>query len=429
MPNVLTRARSWLSAQLRAPLTPAPSSGGWWPVVRESFPGSWQQNVELTVENILNNPIVFRCISLIATDIGKLPLRLVALDDDGIWQETSSPAFSPILRRPNRYQSMPLFLEAWIWSKLLFGNTYILKERDDRHVVKALYVLDAQRVMPLVAPDGSVYYELQQNDLAGVPQGTVVVAASEMIHDRWNCIFHPLVGVSPLYACGGAAIQGVQIQNNSTAHFANGSRPDGVITIPGDITREKLQQVVADWKEAHAGAKQGSVGALPLGMKYESIGSNAVDSQLTEQAGLSMKTIAGCLGVPISMVDSSIQPPYADREASQLQYRSQGLQTHLVGIETAMDDGLELPTPYGTEFDSDDLIWLDTSSRTKAAHDGIAAGALSPNEARYKYYGLGPVAGGDTPYLQQQYWSLEAAAAREAAPPPAPQPPPPAEPA
>ena len=48
------------------------------------------------------------------------------------------------------------------------------------------------------------------------------------------------------------------------------------------------------------------------------------------------------------------------------------------GIERALDEGLELPAPYGTEFDIDDLIWFDTATRTKAAHDAIAAGVLYP---------------------------------------------------
>ena len=60
---------------------------------------------------------------------------------------------------------------------------------------------------------------------------------------------------------------------------------------------------------------------------------------------------------------------------------------------------------------------MDTATKTKAANDAIGSGAMSPNEAREKLLGLEPVAGGDTPYLQQQYQSLEAAAKRDNAPP------------
>ena len=403
---LLDRLRAVFSPGPRAP---AAGTGGYWPVVRESYTGAWQHNDEIRLEVALANPVVFRCVSLIASDIGKLPLRLVAVDANGIWHETTSPAFSPVLRKPNSYQTTGQFLETWMISKLLYGNTYVLKDRDARGVVTALYVLDPCRVKPLVSPDGAVYYELQTNELAGIVGTVLVVPAKEIIHDRWNCAFHPLVGLSPLYACGGAASQGLAMQAASTTFFSSGGRPSGMLIAPTEIDPQTAQRLSETWHALGAG-KTAIVGN---GMKYEAVGSSAEESQWIEQAGWTAKTIAGCFGVPISMVDSSQQPPYANSEASALQYHSQCLQTHLTAIEVALDFGLELPAPYGTEFDLDDLIWMDTATKTKAAHDAIGAGAMTPNEARRKYFGLGPVPGGDTPYLQQQYVSLEELANRD----------------
>ena len=128
-------------------------------------------------------------------------------------------------------------------------------------------------------------------------------------------------------------------------------------------------------------------------------------------------------------------PPYANIEPLLQQYYSQCLQSLIVSLEKSLDEGLGIDAPidghqYGTEFDIDDLIWMDTATKTAAAKDGIGGGALSPDEARKKYYGLGAMPRGDTPYLQQQYYSLGALAARDAADPfakpptPAPTPPP-----
>ena len=74
-----------------------------------------------------------------------------------------------MLRQPNRYQTIVKFVEQWITSKLTAGNAYVLKQRDERGVVSALYVLDPARVTPLIAPDGAVYYGLKRDDLTGVP--------------------------------------------------------------------------------------------------------------------------------------------------------------------------------------------------------------------------------------------------------------------
>jgi hypothetical protein len=99
-------------------------------------------------------------------------------------------------------------------------------------------------------------------------------------------------------------------------------------------------------------------------------------------------------------------------------YHSLCIQSLLTNFETTLDEGLGLAMPingtqYGTEFDIDDLIWMDTGTKTKAAADAIGAGAMSPDEARERYFGLGPVEGGDTPYMQQQMFSLKALAKRD----------------
>jgi HK97 family phage portal protein len=405
--GVLTTVRSRLAAML------APVSGrAWMPVVREPYTGAWQLNAEpITLETGLSNPTVFRCVSLIAGDISKTPLRLVAVDRFGIWTETTSAAFSPVLHTPNRYQTIGQCLEQWMLSKLLWGNTYVLKERDGRGVVTALYVLDPAKVTPLVSPDGAVYYQLNASDLAGIGE-QVVVPAREIIHDRWNCAFHPLVGLSPLYACGVAALEANYIQSSSSEFFSKGGRPSGLLVAPTEIDPKTAERLSAAW---HA-LGPGKTAVVGYGMKYQDIGTSAVDSQLTEQLDHTVATIAGCFGVPVSMVDSTQQPPYANSEATQLQYHAQCLQVHMVSLEAALDAGLDLPAPYGTEFDLDALIWMDTATRTTAAKEGITAG-LTPNEVRRKFYNLGPVAGGDTPYLQQQMFSLAALAERDAAAP------------
>ena len=138
-------------------------------------------------------------------------------------------------------------------------------------------------------------------------------------------------------------------------------------------------------------------------------------------------------------MDCSQQTPYANHERLLQMYYSKCLQDLIVALETSLDYGLGLVDvpgkTYGTEFDIDDLLWMDTATRTKAATDAVTGGVLSPNEARAKYFGLGRVAGGESCYMQQQNWPLVdlgapavmPAAVPAAAPGPAPTPEPEAE--
>jgi HK97 family phage portal protein len=385
---------------------PMSTTGGWWPIVREPFPGAWQRNSELRVDTALSNVVVFRCVALISSDIAKLRVRLVEQKESGIWVETTSPAFSPVLTRPCPWQTSVQFWEQWISCKLNWGNTYALKERDNRQVVVALYLLDPQRVKPLIAPNGDIFYELQTDYLAGLGK-SVIVPASEIIHDRMCAWFHPLVGLPPLYAAGLAASQGLKIQNHSNAFFANGAQPGGILTAPGRIPPEKAKEIKEKWQDGFTGNNVGKVAVLGDGLAYQAMAVNADDSQLIEQWKLTAEMICAAYGVPPYKLGFGERSRGLSVEALDQQYYSQTLQYHIESAEACLDDGLRLPANYGSEFDLEGLLRMDTAAKVKAIADAVGAGVMKPNEGRAKL-GYAPVPGGDTPYLQVQNYSLAA---------------------
>lgn len=393
----------------------SPSGNGWWPwgVIRESFTGAWQNNVEIRADVALSYYAVYACLRLITTDVGKMCLRLVEQDQYGIWTETESPAFSPVLRVPNAYQTINKFVEAWILSKLINGNTYVLKVRDQRRLVVGMHVLEPSRVTPLVTPTGDVYYELKRDDLSGLPQETILKPASEIIHDTYIAPFHPLIGLSPIFACGLAASEGLSIQHNSKNFFDHGANPGGMLTAPGAISDETAQRLLAKINSKSAGDTL--VGGD--GLKFEKFTMTSVDAQLIEQLEMTAQQVCSAFGVPPYLVDIGEPPPYANFEPLLLKYHSQCIQSLATNFEKALDKGLGLVEKIdgrqlGTEFDIDDLIWMDTDTRVKSAQTAIIGG-MSPNEARKKYHGLGPVSGGETPYLQEQNWPISQLAERE----------------
>jgi HK97 family phage portal protein len=397
------------------PLSPIDMLGGWFPIIREASTGDWQRNVGVAAANVLSSVWVFRCISLISGDIGKLNLTLKKLEGD-IWVDTTSSAFSPVLAKPNAYQNRIQFVESWIISKLCRGNAYIYKERDNRNVVVALHVLHPDLVHPLVAPDGSVYYQLARDLLAGVPDlesDLPAVPASEMIHDRWNCLYHPLVGLSPIYACAMTALQNIGMQQSMTQFFRNGARPGGVLTAPGHIADDTAARLKQAWDDNFSGINSGKVAVLGDGLEFKGLMMTATDAQLLEQLKFSGQTICGAFGVPSYMVNLDKLPQGVSVEAMAQMYYSQCLQTHIESMELCLSDGLALPTHYAAGFDLDGLLRMDQAAQITALVEGIKGGMIAPNEGRQRI-DLPAVEGGDTPYMQQQNFSLAALAKRDA---------------
>lgn len=405
-------------------------SGGssWFPVasLKESFAGAWQRGSRVNVQSGMAHATAWSCITLIADDISKLRPTLIALDSDGIWNEITNPAYSPVLRRPNHYQNRIQFLKSWVISKLTRGNTYVLKERDARGVVVALHILDPDRVKVLVAPDGEVYYELQPCDLAGVDE-TVRVPASEIIHDILIPLFHPLCGVSAWYAMGAVVAQGLKIIEQSATLFANGSQPGGIIIAPGPISPDNAKRIQDHWDNNFAGEKNvGKVAVLADNLKYEPMkGLTAVDSQLIDQLKWGDDKICAAVHVPPFMVGVGTMPAYNNIEALTRQYYGQALQNLIESIELCLDEGLRLDASTGIELDLDGLFRMDTATLIKAEAEAVKGSLKAPNEAR-KRLNLRPLAGGNSIYMQQQNFSLEALAKRDASEDPFAKTPPPA---
>jgi HK97 family phage portal protein len=351
-------------------------------------------------------------VTLIASDVGKVGLRLME-PQGNVWVETKSAAFTPVLKKPNGYQTRQQFIELWSLSKQLRGNAYILKVRDARQVVVEMYVLDPDRVQPLVAPDGSVFYALQEDPLSQLPVAYEAVPASEIIHDRLECPYHPLVGVSPLTAAFLPASQGLRIGNNSEGFFRNMSRPSGILTAPGKIDNETAARLQLEWSKNYSGGNLGRTAVLGSDLKYQALTVNAVDAQLVEQLKLSSEQICSAFHVPPYMIGVGPTPTYNNIQALNQQYYSQCLQKLYNAIEDLLDDGLGLwSAGYRSEFLLDDLLRMDSTGQADFCQKLVSSGIMSPNEARARF-ALLPIDGGNVPFLQEQNWPITILSERE----------------
>lgn len=263
--------------------------GGWFPVVSESFDGAWQQGVEITNADMLAHGAVYACVSLIASDIGKLPIS-VTQNQGGIWMKVDS-SFDSLFRTPNNYQNRAQFFCAWIVSKQLNGNAYALKVRNASGRVIGLKLLDPKKVKVLVAEDDSVFYQINGGTALQSSGDALTIPARDIIHDRGICLHHPLVGVSPITAAAIAAGQGLAIQKTSAQFFANGSKASGVLSAPGTITDETANRLKAHWDAKYSGENAGKTAILGDGLHFEPMTITAVDSQLLEQLQFTDKQV------------------------------------------------------------------------------------------------------------------------------------------
>lgn len=412
-------------------LSPVPDYRSGWRRILEPFSGAWQQNVEEKQSTVLCYPTLYACLNRISQDIGKLPFQLKSVDSNGIWQPVQNAAYSPVLRKPNHYQTQQQFRESWILSKLIQGNTYALKGRDNRGVVTSLYILDPCNVVPLVADSGDVYYRLNFPTSANLlpekyPGNELVVPASEIIHDRLNTFHHPLIGVPPLCAANLPACKNLKILKDATTFFSNGANPGGILTAPAGMSEPDADAIKQYWNTNFSGDNAGKVAVIGADMKFTAFAFKAADSQMIEQLRYSDEQICQAFGIHPFIVGIGTIPAGLKTDDITNTYYQFALQGHIEAMENLLDEGLAISPPLGVELDLEPLLRMDVGKQADVETRLTGGGVKTPNEARLRF-GLSPLSGGDTVYMQQQDIPLEEARKNkipEPAPATAPAPPP-----
>lgn len=401
----------WFKSKSASNASPVDNAGVW-RTIHEPYTGAWQKNDEIEISRAdqLRHHAVFACISLISRDVGKLKIE-VKRAKKGVKQAFNSKML-PLLKNPNPHQTTQQFFEDWAKSKASTGNAYVLKVRNIYGELWRLYVLNPERVKPLVDPNGNVFYQVKKDRLFNI-EDDIIIPASEVIHDRFNCFYHPLVGLSPVTACSLSASQGVNIQRNASQFFSNASRPSGIIVSPSPISEEDAKTIGQRWRENYSGVNAGNTAVFGDGVEYKPIAVSANDAQLVEQLRLSGEVICTAFSVPAFKIGMGSLP--ATSRISDLNeiYYSDCLQHYIESIENLLTQHLDLEDGAEVEFNLKALLRMDATSTVAYLREGISAAIFSPNEARAEL-GLGPVEGGDSPMIQQQNYSLAALAKRDA---------------
>lgn len=413
-------------------------SGGWWGNGDKGPPGWWQmmsgrshhQGLELVAFSA-----VYACVNTIASDVAKLPIQVYEVDlTNGARAIQRTDYYTQLFREPNGYQTRADLFYAFVQSYLLQGNAYCYSgKRNGRGETTELHVLNPYRVRPMIAEDGSVFYECGEDFLAGLAANTIV-PERDMIHHRLPLVpGFPLVGVTPIFAAAASSAVGIKILQDSQQFFANSARPSGLLQSTINLGDEQKKKAKEEWDLAYRGREYGKVAILPNGLDWKPITITAQDAQLIEQLRWSVEDVARVFRVPTFMLGDVTKVTYRNSEQLARAYLTGCLSWHIEAIEKRLERAFQFPMNYEIKFDLTQLLRTEIDIRYTAYQASLNAGWQSINEVRAQE-GLEPVDGGEEPRVQMQYVPLSAANApppaaappAEPAPGPADQPPSPA---
>jgi len=407
------RVEQSLRAEEEKSLAVASSVSTYIPGVREPFLQAWQRGLSGSGKDdpvIMAFSAVYACVTIISEDVAKLPLNVMKTGDKGVPEVSMQHPIQLLFENPNSYQTMLEFMQQHMAAKLMTGNSYIYMVLDQRGVCREMHLLPVGRVLPLIDNETkAIFYQVNYGTGGSYlfPEDQMgpnnVIPARFIINDRINCLWHPLLGVSPITAAAYSAMTGGRIMMQSEEFFANYCRPGGILTAPGTIAKETATRLKEEWQNRFSQrGKLGETAVLGDGLTWEPLAINAVDAQLIEQLRWTIEDVARVFRVPLYMLAELGKTTFRNSEQMARAYFQGCLQYHLESTERRFDKDLGLSRGVYCAFDLEALFRMESDVRYDTYQKGIQAGVLSINEARAKE-GLPPVKGGEIPRVQMQY--------------------------
>ena len=279
---------------------------------RRSYPA-------LAREGYVKNPVVNRCVRMIAESATRVPL--------GIEEDGRRLAEHPVLRllaAPNPRQSGGELLEMLYAYLQTAGNAY-LEAVIVAGEVKGLYALRPDRMRVVAGADG---WPLAYEYNAGRPRRLRLDAApvAQVLH---LATFHPLddhYGLSPLEA----AAQSLDIHNAAgrwnKALLDNAARPSGALVYSaagGNLSDEQFERLKSELEAHYQGAANaGRPLLLEGGLDWKGLSLSPKDMDFVEAKHIAAREIALAFGVPPMLLGIPGDNTYSNyAEANRAFYR------------------------------------------------------------------------------------------------------------
>ena len=350
--------------------------------------GAWSERsyASLARAGFMLNPVVYRCVRLVAENAAAVPLLLY----DGAREVEAHPVLA-LVRRPSGAQGGAELIEALCGHLLLSGNAY-LEAVSFGAAPRALHALRPDRVRPIDAGDG---WPLAYEYRAGSAARRIAVEGEDgrpgpLLHIR---LFHPLSdgeGFAPL-----AAAQTALDLHNAAARWNkalldNSARPSGALVYqPGDggnLSPDQFDRLKAELEAGYAGAaRAGRPMLLEGGLDWKAMALSPKDMDFMEARNGAAREIAVAFGVPpmlLGIPGDATYSNYAEANRAFLRLTVLPLVKRLTG---AVGDWLIAlhggPATLKLGFDADAIEGLAAERDALWARVG-AASFLSDDEKR-----------------------------------------------
>ena len=354
--------------------------------------GSWTYTgISTTGQNVnqassMTYSAVWAAVRAISEGVASLPLQVFRRGHDGSRSKANDhPLYRILHDQPNPEMSALTFRETLMGHALVWGNGYaeIVRDKNSGRV-QQLWPLDPSLVEPVRDENGELYYKY----------GQIIFLPAEILHIK-GLSFDGVKGYSVIAQAKNSIGLGMAVEEFGSTFFGQGGKPAGVISVPGKLNSEAIQNMRKSWEDMHATVKNAHrVAILQNGVTYQTIGTPPDDAQWIASRSFQLQEVARWFKIPASKIGAGAGT-YSSLEQDNLAFLQETLRPWLIRWEQEINFKLisSLDQLYA-EHNQDALLRGDTAGRSAFYASALSWGWLSRNDVR-ALENLPPFEGGD----------------------------------
>jgi HK97 family phage portal protein len=371
-----------------------------WPTWYNGRP-QWQLiNYQSYAEEGFNaNAVIYSAIMYKVRAITIAPLRAYTGTPDAPELLPLDHPLQQLCQRPNRFQSWSEFQALAEVYLNLSGNCFIVVERKNGQAV-GMYQLRPDRVFIIPQADkkqliGFWYVPEGLSWLSGVPY-----LPQDVMHIKLPNPYDPLdglgYGISPL----SPAARSGDVDNKLTTFlqlfFQHGAMPPGVLSYDTPMQEEDVSAAKRRWMEIYGGYENWTdIAVLDQGGKYERIGMNFQEMDVSKLDARNESRIAAPFGVPLTLIEARpeiVQSTYNNKQSDRVMFWQDTMIPELKWFETEYQYYLQGAPGEFVMFDTSKVpaLSMTQTEQVAAFQKGFETGAVLADELRSKL-GLDPM--------------------------------------
>ena len=356
------------------------------------YSGTHFSNPQLAIEGYIRNIIVYKCISLISSNVALMNFDLYQ-GTGKTEKQIDNHKLLDLLKRPYPQMTKTTFIRDSISYLLIYGNAYIEKrkgsDRGGPYNSQPPIMLSPLRSDFITNHPGPNQLN-RQYDYNSEYDGHIkfpvnMLGKSNLIHIKeYNPrdYFH---GLSPMIP----AVYSIDLHNEigmyNNALMLNGATPSGVLKVPKEtkLSPEQIQRLKADIKDKMSGSKNnGKPLLLEGGMEWQAVSVNAKDGEFAEMKRSAAHEIGLAFNVPIELLNT-LQAKYDNLRSAYDQLYSDAV---IPAAQNLVDFlNMDLTSMYGPDLElranfSHTPVLI--ARKTRLMNDLNPVGFVTKNEKR-----------------------------------------------